>query len=102
MLCRPRRLRTALGTTTNPADRLVEGSARGCHSQPRREFDPAWTSAGNALECLAKEAAMNDKDLFRKLSVALTGVGDLDAKIAEEYEARIREAFPKESTELMD
>ena len=45
---------------------------------------------------------MNDKDLFRKLSVALTGVSDLDAKIAREYEARISEAFPKEGKDLMD
>ena len=45
---------------------------------------------------------MSDKDLFRKLSVALTGVVDLDAKIAREYEARIVEAFPKESKELTD
>src|SRR5882724_8249788 len=45
---------------------------------------------------------MTDKNLFRKLSVALTGVSDLDPKIAGEYEARVREAFPRESKQLMD
>src|SRR5438132_408492 len=66
----------------------------------RRSLPPP--SQEIAVFLALKGAAMNDKDLFRKLSVALTGVGDVDVKIAEENEARISEAFPKESTELMD
>jgi hypothetical protein len=45
---------------------------------------------------------MSDKDHFRKLSVALTGVNDLDPNITREYEARILEAFPREGKEFMD